>query len=92
MNNEENRHEVEHKPLPVIDHGPFVTIEVDNVPVQIHRGHHTVAEIKTAGHVPLAYDLEQIVHGKLIPLPDDGSVTIKGGESFVGHPKDNQSS
>jgi hypothetical protein len=74
------------------EHGPVVTIEVDNKPVHIHRGHRTVVEIKIAGGVPLAYDLEQVIDGKLKLLPDDGSVTIKGGEIFISHPKDSQAS
>ncbi|MFA6411794.1 MAG: hypothetical protein WCW53_03790 [Syntrophales bacterium] len=74
------------------EHGPMVTIIIDNKSIQIHRGHRSVAEIKIAGGVPLAYDLEQVIHGKLVPLPDGGSVTIKGEEQFVSHPKDSQAS
>ncbi|MDE2039850.1 MAG: hypothetical protein KGO96_08500 [Elusimicrobia bacterium] len=58
----------------------------------IHRGHQTVAQIKTAAGVPLAYDLEQVVNGKLVPLADDGAVTLKGDEKFISHPKDNAAS
>ena len=65
-----------------------LTIEVDSKPYQIHRGRQTVADIKRVGGVPLAYDLEQVVDGKLTLLPDDGAVTIKGGERFLSHPKD----
>jgi hypothetical protein len=72
--------------------GPMVIITVNNVKLQIHRGHQTVSAIKTAGKVPLADDLEQVVDNKLVPLPDDGAVTIKGDEVFVSHPKDSGSS
>lgn len=72
--------------------GPEVTITINGVPKEIHRGHQTVAAIKAAGGVPLADDLEQQVDGKLKLLPDDGAVTIKGGEIFVSHPKDSGSS
>ena len=48
--------------------------------------------IKTLGGVPAAYDLEQVIDGKLVPLPDDSAVTLKGGEVFVSHPKDASSS
>jgi len=65
-----------------------VKITVDNVIREIHRGRRTVAEIKEVGNVPLAYTLVQIEDGKLVPLPDDGSVVIKGGEEFKSHPKD----
>lgn len=72
--------------------GPVVTITVNNAKCEIHRGRQTVAAIKTAGKVPLADDLEQVVDNKLVPLPDDSSVTIKGDEVFVSHPKDSGSS
>jgi hypothetical protein len=72
--------------------GPIVTITINNVGYQIHRGHQTVAAIKTVGNVPLADDLEQVVDNKLVPLADDGGVTIKGDEMFVSHPKDSGSS
>lgn len=73
-------------------HGNTVTISVNGVERSIHRGRQTVAAIKDVGQVPLADDLEQVVDGKLVPLPDNGSVTIKGGETFVSHPKDSSSS
>ena len=73
-------------------HGPNVSITVNNVAVEIHRGRQTVAEIKNAGGVALADDLEQVIDGVLNPLPDDGAVTIKGGEEFVSHPKDGKAS
>ena len=79
-------------PHPHPEHGPNVTITVDGKPVTIHRGRTSVAEIKQAGNVPAEYDLEQVVDGTLVPLPDDASVTLKGGEVFVGHPKDGSSS
>ena len=73
-------------------HGPNVSVTINNVEKEIHRGRQTVAEIKNAGNVPLADDLEQVIDGKLTLLPDDGAVTIKGGEVFVSHPKDSGSS
>jgi hypothetical protein len=70
------------------EHGPIVGITIDTKSRDIHRGRRTVAEIKQVGEVPLAFDLEQLINGKLTLLPDDGSVTIKGGEQFFSHPKD----
>lgn len=72
--------------------GPMVNITINNVKHEIHRGHQTVITIKTVGKVPLADDLEEVVDKKLIPLPDDGAITLKGGEIFVSHPKDSGSS
>lgn len=70
----------------------YVTITIDDEPRSIHRGRQTVGELKSVGEVPLAYDVDEIVDGKFQPLPDDGAVTIKGGEIFVSHPKDGSSS
>jgi hypothetical protein len=74
------------------EQGPMVTITVNNVQVPIHRGRQSVAEIKAAGQVPLADDLEQIVDGQMKLLPDDGHVVIHGHEVFVSHPKSASSS
>jgi hypothetical protein len=69
-----------------------VTISINGDEYQLHRGRRTVSELKDAGHVPQADELEQIVDGKLTPLPDDGAVTIKGREQFISHPRDSGSS
>ncbi len=63
-----------------------VVITIDNKPSSIHRGRHSVAELKTLGNVPLAHELLQVINGVLTPLPDDGEVTIKGGEVFLSEP------
>jgi hypothetical protein len=69
------------------DHGnDIVKITVNNNPYPIHRGRQTVEAIKKAGGVSLADKLDQIIDGKLVPLDDNGSVVIKGGEEFKSHP------
>ena len=73
-------------------HHGIVTITVDNKPVQIHRGRQSVAEIKSLGGVPAAFDLDEVVAGKLVQLPDDSHVVIKGEEVFLSHPKSGHSS
>jgi hypothetical protein len=70
----------------------FVQIKVNNVEYQIHRGRQTVAEIKTAAGVPLADVLNQVVNEQLVPLTDDGAITLKGDEVFISHPRDSASS
>lgn len=72
--------------------GKLVPITVNGQERKIHRGRRSVSEIKTVGEVPQADDLEQLVDGKLVPLADDASVTIKGHEQFFSHPKDGGSS
>lgn len=72
--------------------GPVATITINGAERSIHRGSQPVSEIKKVGEVPLADDLVIIENGKMNPLPDDGSVVIKGGEVFISHPKSSQSS
>lgn len=75
------------------DHGKEnVTITINNNQYEVHRGHHTVAELKALAGIPIPYDLNIVVDGKFEPLPDDGGVTIKGGEEFISNPKDGASS
>jgi hypothetical protein len=83
----DDRHDDDHPQI-----GPDITIIINNKSFTIHRGHQTVIAIKTLGGVPLADDLEELVDGTLKLLPDDGAVTIKGGEVFISHPKDSGSS
>lgn len=67
--------------------GPQVAIFINGVEVVIHRGSQTVASLKEAGNIPAADELDQIVDGNLVPLADDGRVTIKGGERFASQPR-----
>lgn len=72
-----------------------VSITINGKPYEIHRGRQSVATIKTLGGVPQADELAQVIEGNtppLTPLPDDGTVTIKGDELFVSYPKDSGSS
>lgn len=59
---------------------------------ELTRGRHSVADIKKKGEIPLAFELDEVICGKLTPLPDDGFVELKGGEMFVGHPRSSCSS
>lgn len=69
-----------------------VMIKINDEPYKVKPGVYTVAALKGIGKVPLAYELEQVIAGKLTPLKDDASVTICGGEQFVGHVRDGSSS
>jgi hypothetical protein len=69
-----------------------VIIIVNELNYKIEAGLRSVAEIKTVGQVPLGYDLEQLIDGKLTPLKDEAVVEIKGNEIFFGHVKDGSSS
>lgn len=75
------------------DHGKaLVKITVDGNQIEIHRGHRRVAEIKERAGVPQTHVLEQIVDGRLTLLDDNGGVVLQGGEQFISHLRDSQSS
>lgn len=74
------------------DTGSMASITLNGAQVSIHRGRQSVAEIKAAGKVPAAHELEQVEDGRLKPLADDGAITLKGGEVFISHPRDSASS
>ena len=77
--------QVDHPGHPAM--GPDVIITIDNKNYTVHRGNTTVGELKRLAGIPAAYELEEIVDGKLVPLNDDQHVVIKGGERFVSHPR-----
>jgi hypothetical protein len=72
--------------------GPTVVIFLDNNPFTVHRGSISVAELKKLAGIPPTYELEQVEGGKLVPLRDDGRVTLKDNERFISHPRDGASS
>lgn len=65
------------------EHGPTVQITVNDKPIHIHRGHQTIAAIKSAGGVPLADRLDQLINGVLTAIDQSGAITLHGGEVFV---------
>lgn len=77
-----------------INHLVHITVTVKGVAktVEITKGNHSVIEIKEKGGVPQAFELEQKVNGRLIPLKNDAIIDIKGGEEFIGHVCDGSSS
>lgn len=85
-NQEHHRHHP-HGHHPAHEHSHVVEIFIDNKSYKIKSGAQPVAELKALGQVPLAFELAEVRDGKLIPLPDDGVVNIKGCEKFVSHPK-----
>ncbi len=69
-----------------------VKIKIDNNSYPLKPGKHTVAELKSLAGVSPAFDLDQLIDNQLHPLPDDGTVIIRGGEEFKSRPKDGSSS
>ncbi|WP_183560871.1 multiubiquitin domain-containing protein [Mucilaginibacter sp. SP1R1] len=83
---------IEHFYLKAAHVPPKVTIIVDHNDREIEPGERAVAEIKKVGMVTKGYELDQLINGSLIPLKDDGTVCIKGGEEFLSRVKDGTSS
>jgi hypothetical protein len=69
-----------------------VVVSIDGVSKKIHRGSHTVAELKRLLGVDPLLGLDQEIDGTLTPLADDQRVTIKGGEVFFSHARTGGSS
>lgn len=74
------------------DHHELVAIEIDKKAVELRPGEYLVTKLKELGKVPADFELDELVHGKLVPRPDKAKIHIKGGEIFVSHPKDAGSS
>jgi len=70
----------------------LVPITIDGKTFEVRRGEISVASLKQLAGVPAGYELEEVKHGKLVPLNDDAKVEIKGGEQFVSHPRSGGSS
>lgn len=64
----------------------MVEITIANDVYPIHRGNQKVSSIKELGKINPNFILVQIIGDQLNDLPNDGSVTIKGGEKFKSHP------
>jgi hypothetical protein len=83
---------IEHFKVKKKDEDLKVSIKINDNPYQVKRGVYTVVEIKKLGNVPLGDELSELVKGKLEPLPDKGSVNIKGGEEFFSCKREGASS
>ncbi len=70
----------------------FVTVYLDGIANEIHRGSHTGAQLKHLLGVDPTYELDQDINGKLTPITDTDRVTIKGGEQFFAHVRSGGSS
>jgi hypothetical protein len=69
-------------------HYRSVDVHVNNQKVVLHAGRYEVKTFKKVAGVPQADDLEKLINCKLDPVPDDGTLEIKGGEVFISHVKD----
>lgn len=66
-------------------HAKKVTVTVDSKPHHVEPGSYVVSAFKQLVHVDASRELDQVVDGAFIPLANDASIEIKGGEVFVSH-------
>jgi hypothetical protein len=74
------------------EHGPNVTVTVDGHNKSVHRGAILVSAFKQEVGVDASKDLDEIIHGEIVPLQDTGKLVLKGGEVFISHARTGGSS
>jgi hypothetical protein len=70
----------------------LVEVELNGSTQRIERGHYTGRELKLALNVPVEHELDEVIKGEFRPIPNDKKVDIRGGEKFVSHCGQGQSS
>lgn len=70
----------------------LVQVTIDGKPKTIQAGTYTVAELKRVLGVEPSRVLDEVIGGEFKELPDNGTVHVKGGEIFVSHVRQGQSS
>lgn len=64
-----------------------VSITINGTELKTRPGQHRGADLKRLGNVPPEYELEQVVDGRFLPVGDEDKIHLRGGEIFVGHPR-----
>jgi hypothetical protein len=70
----------------------LVTVTLNGVGKEIKRGEYTGRNLKLALGVPVEYELDQVVGGEFKPIANDDRVHVRGGETYVSHVGQGQSS
>jgi len=70
----------------------LVQVTIDGKHKTIQAGTYTVTELKRVLGVDPPRVLDEVIGGEFKELPDNGTVHIKGGEIFVSHVRQGQSS
>jgi hypothetical protein len=70
----------------------LVQVTIDNKHKTIQAGTYTVSELKRVLGVDPSRVLDEVVCGEFKELPENGTVHVKGGEIFVSHVRQGQSS
>lgn len=70
----------------------LVEVELNGSPKRIAGGEYTGRTLKLALGVPVEHELDEVVRGEFKEIPNDKPVHVKGGEKFVSHCGQGQSS
>jgi hypothetical protein len=70
----------------------LVQVKLNGDPHRIPAGDYTGAMLKQVLGIPLGHELELAKHHKLEPISNDEKIKIRGGEEFVSHCGQGQSS
>jgi hypothetical protein len=70
----------------------LVQVKIDREHKTIQAGTYTVSELKRVLGVDPSRVLDEVIGGEFKELPDDGTVHVKGGEIFISHVPQGQSS
>lgn len=73
-------------------HPKLVEVELNGAPTRIPAGEYTGNTLKEALGVPPDHQLDQVTKGKFDEVKNDEKIRIKGGEKFVSHCGQGQSS
>jgi len=70
----------------------LVEVELNGTPRRIAGGEYTGRTLKLALGVPIEHELDEVVRGEFKEIPNDKRVHVHGGEKFVSHCGQGQSS
>lgn len=70
----------------------LVEVELNGAVKRIAGGEYTGRTLKLALGVPIEHELDEVIRGEFKEIANDQKVHIKGGEKFVSHCGQGQSS
>lgn len=70
----------------------LVEVELNGTPKRLAGGDYIGRTLKLALGVPTEYELDEVIHGEFKEIPNDKKVHVHGGEKFVSHCGQGQSS
>jgi hypothetical protein len=70
----------------------LVQVDLNGMPREIRRGEYTGRTLKLVLGAPAEHELDKVVNGEFIPIANDEKIHIHGGEKFVSHCGQGQSS